>query len=1415
MARRLTVVAALYGLLVAVSWLIPAGHALAEPLGLMSYAFMLIAAYATGDVADRLGVPRVTAYLMVGLAFGPHASELVTAHAVGATHHFVPGVPVAPFAILALGLAALRAGAGLRRDALRGKARIAAVTLGFTTAAVPLTVAAAVLAAVEFRLLVLPGAPREDLPAVLAAALVTGIVALGASPLATIGVLDETGGRGPVGALAHGLGLARELLAVTLTLVALALLPGTHVELHGLGLALSLVVGVLIAGAALAVRWVTRRETPTATLGIILGAGAALAVWAAPTSDGVLLWAAPWGPLLAFLVAGVVLGSAGRAGAGVLSAVAPLTTPAYVLFFTAVGAAFPVANAIAAIPLALAIAGARIAGVLIAARAVTRLGPSGLHASRGASGSLAFAGVSVALAYVVGDAAPGWGPVLRDALLGAILLSEVLGPVALRFMLRRAGEVAVVTDDGDEIAAAKRLLERDVMYGVDLPKPAADLPDELREPLLALRQRTQSEMELFAETLAEALALGPFAFVSEIAHASGDRAAALAAWYERCGAFAGRASTLEVLDTAVERLLANIDTAVGAIRPTSVAERPEDRRPRPGDSRLARARKGWRRALAAVGLRRRARRIVRLDRLAKFYLAMPLPPRLVPVANLALRAPVMALEEVRRTVLNREAPSVAAPENLLRLGDEVLARAMLLFADAMDALYDAVAKADTPSLPERLTNPSRRFQEYRAGRERLAADVARWDHLTRGYAGRLQALIQVELAEPRLAACYRDGADHLTTVLGGALVEPLAAMARGVDAALPEVEALLAAGTAPNPRALRAIGDRLRESAEASLRELDGRDSRGELSNLLAPMLADLDAQCHTLPERLVVPAVPGRLPAEGLAPSAEVEQTAELRAREIAVSTVVDDARLNLIDVEERVAALVGEARTAMSHALQLERFHLGAAADVLAARESANPEELAREFAKGGLERLQERLGEELRLLEAQLADIALPVLAEGERARAQLRTLLYEVAPAVAHAQVRRSRVAAVEAPVRTSRRVTAARWVVRRLTPLGGRGGDARRRATPRAGFPFEVAAQASLTSLAKLELPQSYLRLFSTNPLGVDEFFAGHEGPWATFEAALDRWQAGEPTAVVVVGGRGQGVSSLIERALRHLPAGTAVGRVPLNPRRESERELTRAIGAAIGKKRLKSNRRIEEHLVSLPTPLVLVIESLGRIQLRHRHGVDGLRLLRRLIGATAHKVLWIVGTDPLVLSAADGLVPLSRSFTHKVELGPLDAGQMARLIETRHQASGYRTQYADPNGGAASDQEDARERFFVKLAERAGGRPLIGVFEWLRALRMGEDGQTVLAELPDALDLSFVDRVPLNDLITLALVHVHDGLTPSELALVQRIPADDADEVLRRLAWRHIVEQTPSGDYAINPVIWPRLARRLRARGIA
>ncbi|TNF36934.1 MAG: hypothetical protein EP329_04355, partial [Deltaproteobacteria bacterium] len=197
MARRLTIVAALYALLVGVSWLIPAGHALAEPLALMSYAFMLIAAFAAGDVAAKIGLPRVTAYLLVGLTCGPHATGLVNAHSVGATHHFTPDVPVAPFAILALGLVGLRAGARARIQAPTGHGRDALFTILLSTLAVPLAVAATVLGAVELRILELPGVPREDLPTLLLAALTAGVVALGASPVTTAGVLDETGARGP------------------------------------------------------------------------------------------------------------------------------------------------------------------------------------------------------------------------------------------------------------------------------------------------------------------------------------------------------------------------------------------------------------------------------------------------------------------------------------------------------------------------------------------------------------------------------------------------------------------------------------------------------------------------------------------------------------------------------------------------------------------------------------------------------------------------------------------------------------------------------------------------------------------------------------------------------------------------------------------------------------------------------------------------------------------------------------------------------------------------------------------------------------------------------------------------------------------------------------------------------------------
>jgi hypothetical protein len=114
----------------------------------------------------------------------------------------------------------------------------------------------------------------------------------------------------------------------------------------------------------------------------------------------------------------------------------------YVVLFVVSGAQLPPVGALAGASIAVAYVGARFAGKSIGVMALTYF--SGARA--GAAGPLCIAltpmsGIALAMVHETASLYPSFGTELASIVLSAVLILELIGPVAVQFALRRAGEV--------------------------------------------------------------------------------------------------------------------------------------------------------------------------------------------------------------------------------------------------------------------------------------------------------------------------------------------------------------------------------------------------------------------------------------------------------------------------------------------------------------------------------------------------------------------------------------------------------------------------------------------------------------------------------------------------------------------------------------------------------------------------------------------------------------------------------------------------------------------------------------------------------------------------------------------------------------------------------------------------------------
>ena len=391
----------------------------------LGFGFLVLAAVQAGNLFAAMRLPRLTGYLLCGLAMGPEAGGLL-APAMVTDLRLVSGV--------AIGLIALTAGSELNLRALRPRLRS---VLLISLCALPLALVACTLLAWALAphlpfLAPLAGAQRWT------AALTLGVILASLSPAVAIAILSETASAGPLSEVTLGVVVLADLFVIVLftTVSALGasvfgaggaeLSPFTALAIEIFG---SIGVGVLVALALAAAHRYARGHLALFVL--------AACVVTAEVGARLHLDA-----LLICLTAGVLLeNSLGVGGAAISRALAPAALPIFAVFFALAGARLNLHDLRTLWPVALAFTFARAASLMGGARLGATLAKAEPVVGRwGPLGMIPQAGVSVGLAELVARHHPTWGTGVRGLVLAVVTLNQIVGPVLLRLALTRAGE---------------------------------------------------------------------------------------------------------------------------------------------------------------------------------------------------------------------------------------------------------------------------------------------------------------------------------------------------------------------------------------------------------------------------------------------------------------------------------------------------------------------------------------------------------------------------------------------------------------------------------------------------------------------------------------------------------------------------------------------------------------------------------------------------------------------------------------------------------------------------------------------------------------------------------------------------------------------------------------------------------------
>ncbi len=389
--------------------------------------FLLLAGTLVSELLEVIRLPHLVAYLIAGMAAGPHVLHVVD-------HRSVNDLSVVN--AFALSLIALAGGAELELGMLRRGAR----SLAWATLVQTLLVFVATAGVFWLARPLISFAPELTSSGFIAVAMLWGVLSVSRSPAAVLAILSQTRAKGPLASHTLAFVMLSDvvvvvLLAATMTVARPMLDSAAAFSLHqfrdvGRELLGSVSIGTL--------------------LGMLLAAhlrfiGARFIVVLAAFGLGVseILRYLRFDVLLAFLTAGFVVRNIFGQGELLLREIEQASKLVFVVFFATAGAHLDLPLLAQLWPVALLLTFARALATFVASKMASRLAHDEPVVARWNWGALVSqAGLTLGLSVLIEKAFPTFGSGFRALAVATVAINEMVGPILYQTALSRAGELS-------------------------------------------------------------------------------------------------------------------------------------------------------------------------------------------------------------------------------------------------------------------------------------------------------------------------------------------------------------------------------------------------------------------------------------------------------------------------------------------------------------------------------------------------------------------------------------------------------------------------------------------------------------------------------------------------------------------------------------------------------------------------------------------------------------------------------------------------------------------------------------------------------------------------------------------------------------------------------------------------------------
>lgn len=321
---------------------------------------------------------------------------------------------------------------------------------------------------------------------------------------------------------------------------------------------------------------------------------------------------------------------------------------------------------------------------------------------------------------------------------------------------------------------------------------------------------------------------------------------------------------------------------------------------------------------------------------------------------------------------------------------------------------------------------------------------------------------------------------------------------------------------------------------------------------------------------------------------------------------------------------------------------------------------------------------------------------------------------------------------------------------------------------------DLPTESELLEQSKV-LPPIYRRLFHNEPLANREFLVGMEEELSLLAETYQRWQSGRASSVGVIGPEGSGKTSLLNCFEGELDENTKVARAELVYRIRTSGDVLRMLEDIL---ELEEACESPAQLISKIHGMerqVIIIENGHQLFLRTVGGREAVDTFFYIMMNTRNNLFWLLSFRLHPWMRMGYMHQIERFFTRVVKSEFHTAQELKTAILLRQRATGQEPLFSEVGVGSyrlrklllqhnaqdAPVQQVLMDMYFNNLFELTGGNMETTLYYWLRSLAVDEQGR-VKVQACVKVDHGFIKKLDTLNLLTLAEVLAHGGLTPLE-----------------------------------------------------